>query len=219
MGKKVDWLIVCLGNPGSQYSGNRHNIGWMAAAELCNKHKKPLMKSFSKSYNASLRIAGQLALVILPTTFMNCSGEAVSEVIENFEIPVERIIVICDEYNFPLGKIHLRQGGSDGGHNGVASVIEELGTEEFFRLRCGIGKNFPQGGMVDYVLSDFSDDEIEEKNIMVRKAVEGIEYLIQHGKTKAMTDVNSEKLWCKEKIIKNEKDSEETLNNNVNKQC
>ncbi len=219
MGKKVDWLIVCLGNPGSQYSGNRHNIGWMAAAELCNKHKKPLMKSFSKSYNASLRIAGQLALVILPTTFMNCSGEAVSEVIENFEIPVERIIIVCDEYNFPLGKIHLRQGGSDGGHNGVASVIEELGTEEFFRLRCGIGKNFPQGGMVDYVLSDFSDDEIEEKNIMVRKAVEGIEYLIQHGKTKAMTDVNSEKLWCKEKIIKNEKDSEETLNNNVNKQC
>ncbi len=219
MGKKIDWLIVCLGNPGSQYSGNRHNIGWMAAAELCNKHKKPLMKSFSKSYNASLRIAGQLALVILPTTFMNCSGEAVSEVIENFEIPVERIIVICDEYNFPLGKIHLRKGGSDGGHNGVASVIEELGTEEFFRLRCGIGKNFPQGGMVDYVLSDFSDDEIEEKNIMVRKAVEGIEYLIQHGKTKAMTDVNSEKLWCKEKIIKNEKDSEETLNNNVNKQC
>lgn len=219
MGKKIDWLIVCLGNPGSQYSGNRHNIGWMAAAELCNKHKKPLMKSFSKSYNASLRIAGQLALVILPTTFMNCSGEAVSEVIENFEIPVERIIIVCDEYNFPLGKIHLRQGGSDGGHNGVASVIEELGTEEFFRLRCGIGKNFPQGGMVDYVLSDFSDDEIEEKNIMVRKAVEGIEYLIQHGKTKAMTDVNSEKLWCKEKIIKNEKDSEETLNNNVNKQC
>lgn len=216
MAKKVEWLIVCLGNPGSKYSGNRHNIGWMVAAELCSKHKKPLMKSFSKSYNASLRIAGQLALVILPSTFMNASGEAVSEVIESFDVPPERIIVVCDEYNFPLGKIHIRQGGSDGGHNGVTSVIEELGTEEFFRLRCGIGKNFPQGGMVDFVLSDFLDSEIDEKNIMVKKAVDGIEYLIQFGKTKAMTDVNSEKLWNKEKIVKNESgnENENILNNN-----
>ncbi|OGU38098.1 MAG: aminoacyl-tRNA hydrolase [Ignavibacteria bacterium GWB2_35_12] len=208
MAKNVNWLIICLGNPESQYAWNRHNIGWMVAAELCSKHKKPLMKIFSKSYHASLRIAGQLALVILPTTYMNASGEAVSEVIESYDIPAERIIVVCDEYNFPLGKIHVRQGGSDGGHNGVASVIEELGTEEFFRLRCGIGKNFPQGGMVDYVLSDFLDDEIEEKNIMVKKAVDSIEYLIQHGKTKTMTDVNSEKLWDKDNKAKKENGKE-----------
>lgn len=216
MAKNVDWLIVCLGNPGSQYSGNRHNNGWMVAAELCSKHKKPLMKSFSKSYHASLRIYGQLVLVILPTTFMNASGEAVTEVIESYDIPVERIIVVCDEYNFPLGKVNLRQGGSDGGHNGVASVIEELGTEEFFRLRCGIGKNFPQGGMVDYVLSDFLDEEIEEKNMMIKKAVDSIEYLVQQGKTKAMTDVNSEKLWIKEINEKkeNHKDSVVQVNNN-----
>ena len=219
MTKKVEWLIVCLGNPGSQYSGNRHNIGWMVAAELCSKYKKPLMKSFTKSYNVSLRIAGQLALVIIPTTYMNASGEAVTEVIESFDIPSERIIVVCDEYNFSLGKVHIRQGGSDGGHNGVASVIEELGTEEFFRLRCGIGKNFPQGGMVDYVLSDFLDGEIEEKNIMVKNAVDGIEYLIQHGKTKAMTDVNSEKLWNKDNTSKKEdgKESNNSVNNNESK--
>jgi PTH1 family peptidyl-tRNA hydrolase len=198
MAKKVDWLIVCLGNPGSKYSGNRHNIGWMVGAKICDKYKKPLMKMFGKNYHASLRIAGQLVLVTLPTTFMNSSGEGVVEILENFDIPVDRVVVVCDEYNFPLGKIHLKRGGSDGGHNGIASVIDELDNEDFLRFRCGIGKNFPKGEMVDYVLSDFLDSEIEEKNDMVIKAVEGIEYLIQFGKTKAMTDINSEKLWKKE---------------------
>ncbi|TAL68817.1 MAG: aminoacyl-tRNA hydrolase [Bacteroidetes bacterium] len=211
MEKKVDWLIVCLGNPGAKYSGNRHNVGWMVAAELCSKHKKPLMKMFSKSYHASLRIADQLALVVLPVTYMNASGEAISEILGNYDVPVKRIVVVCDEYNFPLGRVHIRQGGSDGGHNGVASVIEALDNEDFFRLRCGIGKNFPQGGMVDYVLSDFLDSELEEKNVMVNKAVEAIEYLIQFGKTKAMTDVNSEKLWMKD----NEK--KDSVNNNESK--
>lgn len=211
MAKSVDWLIVCLGNPGVKYSGNRHNIGWMVAAELCSKHKKPVMKTFAKSYNASLRIAGQLVLVVLPMTYMNASGEAITEILESYDIPVEKIIVVCDEYNFPLGKIHLRQGGSDGGHNGMSSVIEELGSEEFFRLRCGIGKNFPQGGMVDYVLSDFLEQEIEEKNLMVNKAVDSIEYFIQYGKTKAMTYINSEKLW------KNGYEKNDSVNNNGSK--
>ncbi|MBI5324794.1 MAG: aminoacyl-tRNA hydrolase [Ignavibacteriae bacterium] len=212
MSQKVDWLIVCLGNPGSKYAGNRHNIGWMVAAELCDKHKKPMMKMFGKSYHASLRIAGQLVVVMLPITYMNASGEAVAEFLEDYKLLTRRIVVVCDEYNFPLGKIHLKQGGSDGGHNGVASVIDTLDSEEFFRLRCGIGKNFPQGGMVDYVLSDFQDSEIEEKNAMVKKAVEGLEHLVQFGKTKAMTDINSEKLWKtadnnKVNLIKGQEDS------------
>ena len=129
---------------------------------------------------------------------MNNSGEAVLAAKDTFDIPSEKILIICDEINFPPGKVHLKFGGSDGGHNGVASVIENLHTSDFFRLRCGIGKNFLTGGMVDYVLSDFNKDELEERDKMINKTVDSIEYLIRNGKTKAMTDINSEILWVKD---------------------
>ena len=100
-----------------------------------------------------------------------------------------------DEYNFPLGKIHLKKGGGDGGHNGIASIIEELGVQDFYRLRCGIGRNFSEGGLVEYVLSDFKEDEIEQRNVMIQKAIESIELLIEVGPSRAMSMINSGELW------------------------
>ncbi|MFC2131126.1 aminoacyl-tRNA hydrolase [Bacteroidota bacterium] len=202
---KVEWLIAGLGNPGSEYSANRHNIGWMVASVLCEKYKKPIMP-FSNIYlQSSLRIESKQIMVALPTTFMNNSGEAVAKILKLYDIPVDRIVVIADEYNFPLGKVHLRSGGGDGGHNGIASVMVHLNSNDFLRLRCGIGNNFPSGGMSDYVLSDFEQNENEEKDIMINKAVESLETVVRLGKARGMSIVNSGELWKPgdEKIEKN----------------
>jgi PTH1 family peptidyl-tRNA hydrolase len=193
--QNFDWLVAGLGNPGKIYSGNRHNIGWMVATALCEKYKKKFKALENICYHAVLNIDSSSVLTILPTTFMNNSGEAIYHISNKFNIPIDKIIVICDEYNFPLGKIHLRQGGNDGGHNGIKSIIETLNSNEFIRLRCGIGKNFPQGGMIEYVLSDFRKEEIPARDIMISHSIDAIEHLIRVGKTRAMTEINSEMLW------------------------
>ncbi len=209
MASKVEWLIAGLGNPGDKYKHSRHNIGWMVGTALAEKYKKPVMQFSPKYMHSAQRINGQLVLMIMPTTFMNLSGEAVSEVCKDFGIAPERVVAICDEYNFPVGKVHLRRGGGDGGHNGIASIIEELDSNEFFRLRCGIGKGFESGEMVDYVLSSFRDDEISDKDIMVSRAVESIETLVRLGEGQAMSVVNSGKLWKPDADdSKNEKENE-----------
>lgn len=202
--KNYDWLIVGLGNPGKKYEGNRHNIGYMVAAALCEKHKTEIKKFNSILYNSEIKIAQNQVFVAFPTTYMNNSGEAVRKLAAKFGFAPDKIVLIVDEYNFELGKIHIRQGGSAGGHNGVQSVIEELNAQNFFRLRCGIGKNFPPGGMVDYVLADFNADEIELRNAMIQKAVTALEYLFCNNKDKAMSFINSEKIFEKEVAIKQE---------------
>jgi peptidyl-tRNA hydrolase, PTH1 family len=198
--QNFDWLVCGLGNPGKIYSGNRHNIGWMVLTALCEKYKKKFKALENVCYHAVLNIDSYTILTILPTTFMNNSGEAIYTISNKYSIPITQIIVVCDEYNFPLGKIHLRQGGNDGGHNGIKSIIETLDSNEFFRLRCGIGKNFPQGGMIEYVLSDFKKEEMPERDIMLTHAVDSIVHLIRVGKTRAMTEINSEIFWKKEEI-------------------
>jgi len=199
----IEWLVIGLGNPGKKYAFNRHNIGWMVAVALCGKHKKPIMSSSNLYYHSILRIESKLILVAMPTTYMNNSGEAVSAIKESYNIPVNRIVVVADEYNFPVGKIQLKSGGGDGGHNGIASVIEHLDSNEFFRLRCGIGKNFSAGEMSDYVLSDFDKNEIEERDTMINKAVESIETIVTIDVPRAMSLVNSGDLW--DKIEENKK--------------
>ncbi len=196
--KNSDWLIVGLGNPGEKYTETRHNIGWMVALELADKFGGKFKKGSSIFYYSQIEVKNLIATIILPTTFMNGSGEAVRKVKTKLDIPNKKILIICDEYNFPLGKIHLKSDGSDGGHNGVLSVIEELHATDFLRLRCGIGKNFPPGGMVDYVLNKFDENEIFERNVMIKKSVEAIHYLLLKGPVRAMTDINSGKLWSPE---------------------
>ncbi len=194
-----DWLIVGLGNPGKKYACSRHNIGWMVAASLCTKYKSDIYPDSSIYYLSSITVGNYLAYVALPTTFMNNSGEAVSKLCREYSLPIEKLCIIVDEYNFPLGKIHLKDNGSDGGHNGMASIIEHLDTTNFMRLRCGIGRNFGPGGLVDYVLSDFTPGEIEERDRMINKAVQAIEHLIISGNTnRAMSEINSGKVWEKE---------------------
>ncbi len=196
--KNIECLVVGLGNPGKKYALNRHNIGWMVASALCEKYNKPIMPFSSIYLQSSLRIDGKLVMVALPTTYMNNSGEAVKAIIDLYEIPVEKLIVVVDEYNFEVGKVHIRLGGGDGGHNGITSILEHLETNDFLRLRCGISKNFGAGELVDYVLSDFKDQEMEAKELMIQKAVESIEAVVKLGTARAMSEINSGKLWSDE---------------------
>lgn len=206
MAKSIDWLIAGLGNPGKKYAYNRHNIGWMVVSALAERFKKPIMSLSNIYLQTSLVLENQLILAIMPTTYMNMSGEAVSKALKLYNLEPEKLIVICDEYNFPLGKVHIKLGGSDGGHNGIASIINELETDKFWRLRCGIGRNFESGGLVDYVLSDFNEDEIDERDKMIAKAVDAIEAFFRLGYARAMSLINSGQLWNKDNNNENTND-------------
>lgn len=155
----VEWLIVGLGNPGKEYATTRHNIGWMVCNSLFAPKEMPWKPGKGMYLFAEIAIRRVKTMVILPTTYMNNSGEAAADLLQRTNLPSEKMIVIADEYNFPVGKIHLKKDGSDGGHNGIASIIQHIGTANFWRLRCGIGRDFEPGGMADYVLSPFKDDD------------------------------------------------------------
>ncbi len=190
-GPKVDWMIVGLGNPGPEYEGTRHNIGWSVAKVFAFQHHCFDFQQRDGWQECLFTFKGRRVVVVLPTLYMNNSGEAVLRAQEAYNVPISRIVVIVDEYNFPVGRIHLRRGGGPGGHNGIASIIEHLGTTEFWRLRCGIGRNFGPGGMANYVLSPFPPEEEEAKMEMLEDAVEALDKVILLGPERAMTEVNA----------------------------
>jgi PTH1 family peptidyl-tRNA hydrolase len=192
----VEWLIVGLGNPGPEYTQTRHNIGWMVVERLAERFGKQLQPGAGPWYEALLQIGGTPVLVAVPTTYMNRSGEAVRALQRRYKVAPERIVIVLDELNFPLGRIHLKQGGSDGGHNGMASVIEHLGTDRVLRLRCGIGRDFPPGRMSEYVLSPFRAEELPERDRMIAHAVMALEYLVRNGSARAMSAINSGALFA-----------------------
>ncbi len=192
----MNWLIVGLGNPGERYHNTRHNIGWLVADEFAkrrNLHLAPV----SSIYNfAEFKYAGKLVGLVKPTTYMNNSGEAVRKLANKYSVNVQNVIVIVDEYNFNVGKVHLKKDGSDGGHNGILSIIEEMQATNFLRLRCGIGKDFDPGGMVDYVLSVFKKEESESLSLMINKACDAIEYILKNNNIgRSMSAINSETIW------------------------
>lgn len=194
----MDWLIVGLGNPGKQYAETRHNIGWKVAETFASKytslaaqHDAVFKPGGGSWYEARCLVHHAHVLVILPTTYMNRSGIAVAHAARLYCIPTNQIVAIVDEYNFPVGRIHLKNSGSDGGHNGIASLIAELGTPHFFRLRCGIDKRFGPNELVEYVLAPFAPDELSARDSMISSAIQALELLITHGAAKAMQQVNT----------------------------
>lgn len=199
--KSYDYMVVGLGNPGEKYAGNRHNVGWMTADALCRKYKVKIKRTSTIYMTADINMFGKDILVCYPTTYMNNSGEAVRKLAEKHNINPNNIIVVVDEYNFPVGRVHCKNSGSDGGHNGIGSVIDELERTDFIRLRLGIDKNFDFGGLVDYVLSDFTEKELVLVDIMLGHAVDAIEYIVKVGLQRAMSDINSEKLWVTEEEV------------------
>jgi len=190
----IDYLIVGLGNPKLEYFNNRHNIGFSIVQRIVAKKN---LQVFDKTKYYILYLDesnNHRILYALPLTYMNASGIAIRKIIAKYQIPIEKVVVIVDEYNFPVGKIHIKQGGSDGGHNGIASIITELENPNFIRLRCGISRNFGPGELIDYVLSDFPEEEMPIVNGMQEKAERAIAYLIEQGFARASSDINSGKI-------------------------
>jgi peptidyl-tRNA hydrolase, PTH1 family len=161
-------LVVGLGNPGRRYEGTRHNIGYMILAELGSRHGISAARARFRGETMEAELGGQKALLLSPTTFMNLSGTSVQEAVSFYKLANEDLLVLCDDLNLPVGKLRFRSRGSSGGQKGLDNIIERLGTEEFSRLRVGIG-TAPQGrDWADYVLSKFTADELP----LVRQAVE-----------------------------------------------
>ncbi len=185
-------LVVGLGNPGDKYRLTRHNIGWMVVEKLIEKYKAKI-KTNPIYYFSEFNINNTKIIAALPTTYMNNSGEAVLKLKNKYNFRNEEILTVVDEYNFPLGRIHIKLGESDGGHNGIASIIEKLGSKDFIRLRCGIDKNFGSQELVDYVLSPFKENELEKVNEMINNSIFAIETITKYGLHKTMNLVNQKK--------------------------
>ena len=187
-------LIVGLGNPGREYSGTRHNIGFAVLGSLARKHGINFDKRCCHSRAGEGRIAGQEVAFAKPQTYMNLSGDAVSALIRRYKIKLADILVIHDDLDLPLGKIRLRAGGSAGGHNGLKSIIASVGSMEFARLKIGIGRpeiaGIERRDVVDHVLSDFdaADRKIAEEAVI--RAVEATEMVLEDGLEAAMNKFN-----------------------------
>ncbi len=155
----MKYLIAGLGNIGPEYLLTRHNVGFMALDRLAAKQEFSF-KMEKLAYLADFKYKGKQIYCIKPTTYMNLSGNAINYWLQNLKIPVENLLVICDDLALPFGKTRLKPKGSHGGQNGLRNIEEKLGTQHYNRLRVGIGNNFPKGRQVDYVLKPFDEDEM-----------------------------------------------------------
>lgn len=168
-------LIVGLGNPGRKYKKTRHNIGFMVVDELLSRHGFKLNKKKFNGEYAMENLAGEKVIFLEPQTYMNLSGNAVRPLMEYFSIEPEDLLVIYDDLDLPTGKIRLRAKGGHGGHNGMRSIIEHLGTKEFNRIRFGVGRPANTVAVVDYVLADFAKAERDTIKESIAKSADACE--------------------------------------------
>ena len=186
----MKYLIVGLGNIGSEYADTRHNIGFMVADALVKKNST----SFSNlrlAYYSEFNFKGRSVHVIKPTTYMNLSGKAVNYWMQELKIPLENVLIIVDDLAIPFEAIKLKPKGSNAGHNGLKSIEACVGGQNYARLRFGIGDNYPKGRQVDYVLSGFDDDEIPALPGLIDRCIEMIESFVTVGVELTMTRFNN----------------------------
>ena len=186
-------LIVGLGNPGKSYAGNRHNVGFQCLDYFAREHRIPIkerrfrLKALKAKYGMG-EVAGTPLVLAKPRTYMNNSGAAVIQLVRRFEISPDNLIVIYDDMDLPLGKLRIRQRGSAAGHKGVASIIASLKSEDFPRIRVGIGR--PNGDEVSYVLSDFSAEEKDIAGEAFSRVADAILCILNEGIQAAMNRYN-----------------------------
>ena len=189
---KENTLIVGLGNPVLAYRHNRHNVGFMVVDTLADKLEIPLKRVKFKAQIGNGKLGDIPIIIAKPLTFINNSGEAVAPLVRYFKVPLERLLVIHDDMDLPLGTLRMRPSGGSAGHNGMLSIFDKLGTNAIPRLRVGIGR--PPGRMdpADYVLQDFSRSEEELLNMVIAQACEAALAFITNGLEKAMNTYNGE---------------------------
>ncbi len=186
----MNYLIVGLGNIGDEYANTRHNIGFRVADTLA---KEGGVSFDDKRYGfvSTLKVKNQTLTLLKPSTYMNLSGNAVRYWMNELKIPVERVLVVVDDLSLPFGQLRLKQNGSDGGHNGLKHIAQILGTQQYARLRFGIGNNFPRGGQVDYVLGEFGEEDLQIMDERLKMAAEAVKTFCLAGINIAMNQFNN----------------------------
>lgn len=183
------FLIACLGNMAPEYTDTRHNAGFMVADALAGEADKQFE---SKRYGdiARIRVKNCELIVLKPSTFMNLSGAAVRYWMNKEKLPLENLLVVVDDMALPFGTIRIRKQGSDAGHNGLKNIAAELGTQNYARLRFGIGNDFPKGSQVDFVLGKFPEEEMKQMPEVLKKAADAVKAFCLSGPDFAMTHYN-----------------------------
>lgn len=187
----VDLLLVGLGNPGKEYENTRHNVGFLALDELAQRQSLPLTRLRHRALTGSTQIGGHRVLFMKPVTYMNLSGEAVGEAVRFYKLTPQQVVVISDDTDLPVGKLRLRRQGSAGGHNGLKSIIQHLGTDAFPRIKIGVGKKpHPDYDMADWVLGKFTGPEVALIQDAISRAADAAQLLLTHGMDEAMSQYN-----------------------------
>lgn len=184
------YLIVGLGNIGAEYARTRHNMGFMildAFADASNI----VFETQRYGNIAKTSFKGREIVLLKPSTYMNLSGNAVRYWMDKLNVPIERLLIICDDLNLPFGTLRMRKKGSDGGHNGLKNIQELIGTQNYTRIRAGIGNDFNKGGQIDFVIGQFNTDEEDKIPSICEKATEGIKSFITIGPERTMSSFNA----------------------------
>ena len=186
-------IIAGLGNPGSEYAKTKHNVGWMLADAIADRIGASSWKEQEKGMVAQGFIGGEKVLIVKPMTYMNNSGECIGALMRWFKLEPENIIVCHDDMDIPAGTIRIRKKGSAGGHNGIKSIIQHLGTELFPRVRIGIGRPLPKWTVVDHVLSDFSQEDVPKIKEAIEYLLPAVECMVTEDTDMAMNRFNPKK--------------------------
>ena len=190
IGRKKPFLIVGLGNPGREYRNNRHNIGFMVLDQLAGKLDTSFSKMKMNALMTAVRYKGCRIILLKPQTFMNLSGKAAASFIRFYKLPLENLLVVYDDVDLPFQTLRMRPNGGDAGQKGVRSIIQELGTKDFPRLRIGINRPPGRMSVSSYVLLNFSDQEVETLPFVLDQAADAILAFVELGLNQAMTTFN-----------------------------
>ncbi len=190
IGRKKPFLIVGLGNPGREYRNNRHNIGFMVLDQLAGKMDTSFSKMKMNALMTAVRYKGHRIILLKPQTFMNLSGKAAASFIRFYKLPLENLLVVYDDVDLPFQTLRMRPNGGDAGQKGVRSIIKELGTKDFPRLRIGINRPPGRMSVSSYVLLNFSDQEVETLPFVLDQAADAILTFVELGLNQAMTTYN-----------------------------
>lgn len=183
------FLIVCLGNIGPEYEGTRHNVGFMAGDALA-REEGAVFQSCRYGDMAVAKVKNCELNLLKPSTYMNLSGVAVRYWMNKYKLPLENLLVIVDDIALPFGAVRLRKQGSDAGHNGLKNIASELGTQQYARLRVGVGNDFPKGAQIDYVLGRFPEEEMARMPEVLKHVCEAVKAYCLSGADFAMTHFN-----------------------------
>ncbi len=188
----MNYLVVGLGNIGSEYADTRHNVGFMVL-DAWAQASNIVFETRRYGDVAEISFKGRQITLLKPSTYMNLSGNAVRYWVTQLKLPLENLLIICDDLNLPFGTLRMRKKGSDGGHNGLKNIQELLGTQDYSRIRIGIGNNFKKGGQVDFVIGSLTNEEKQAMPEICDKVIDGIKAFTTIGVDRAMNSFNTAK--------------------------